>query len=231
MRFRRDVLQTSSLVVLLLGLTVLSGPVSAQVVTGELGAPGATTTIDGKQIPPPAGNVWRGDQGEGIGIETVVGAARGAAEGRAQRLAHHDRRCRLRCAGDVRRRHSDPCPRPHRRTGTALHQLPFHRAMLADARGDHHGPQPSFGGHRRGRRNSDGLSGLRLHHPDRQRHRRHHPQGERLRHLVVRQEPQHAVLPVESGRAVRTMAQRHGLRIFLRLRRRRRQPVAAEPVS
>src|SRR6201989_300938 len=53
MRFRRDVLQTSSLVVLLLGLTVLSGSASAQVVTGEVGTPGATTTIDGKQIPPP----------------------------------------------------------------------------------------------------------------------------------------------------------------------------------
>src|ERR1700759_4984331 len=53
MRFRRDVLQTSSLVVLLLGLTAFSGPAGAQVVTGELGSPGATTTIDGKQIPPP----------------------------------------------------------------------------------------------------------------------------------------------------------------------------------
>jgi arylsulfatase A-like enzyme len=53
MRFPRDVLQTSSLVVLLLGLAALSGPASAQVVTGQLGMPGATTTIDGKQIPPP----------------------------------------------------------------------------------------------------------------------------------------------------------------------------------
>jgi len=53
MRFRRDVLQTSSLVVLLLGIATLSGPASGQVVTGELGAPGTTTTIDGKQIPPP----------------------------------------------------------------------------------------------------------------------------------------------------------------------------------
>ena len=34
----------------------------------------------------------------------------------------------------------------------------------------------------------------------------------------------------EPGRAVRPVADRHGLRVFLRLRRRRRQPVAAEPV-
>src|ERR1700760_783031 len=54
MRFRRrDALQTSSLLVLLLGLSALAGPASGQVVTGEIGAPGATTTINGKQIPPP----------------------------------------------------------------------------------------------------------------------------------------------------------------------------------
>ena len=30
-----------------------SGPASAQQVTGTLGSPGATTTISGKQLPPP----------------------------------------------------------------------------------------------------------------------------------------------------------------------------------
>ena len=55
-------------------------------------------------------------------------------------------------------------------------------------------------------------------------------QGERVRHLVVRQGPQHAVLPGDPGRAVRPVADRDGLRVLLRLRRRRRQPVAAEPV-
>ncbi|MCK7513290.1 MAG: sulfatase-like hydrolase/transferase [Desulfobacterales bacterium] len=34
----------------------------------------------------------------------------------------------------------------------------------------------------------------------------------------------------QPGRAVRPVAERHGLRVLLRLRRRRRQPVAAEPV-
>src|SRR5258708_20247235 len=52
MRFHRDILQTSSLVVLL-SLTSLSGSAIGQVATGELGSPGATTTIDGKQLPPP----------------------------------------------------------------------------------------------------------------------------------------------------------------------------------
>ena len=52
MRFHRDILQTSSLVVLL-SFTSLSGSAIGQVVTGELGTPSATTTITGKQIPPP----------------------------------------------------------------------------------------------------------------------------------------------------------------------------------
>ena len=34
----------------------------------------------------------------------------------------------------------------------------------------------------------------------------------------------------DAGRALRPVAQRHGLRVFLRFRRWRRQPVAAEPV-
>ena len=48
--------------------------------------------------------------------------------------------------------------------------------------------------------------------------------------VVVRQGPQYALLPVEPGRAVQSMAERNGLRLFLRLRRWRRQPVATEPV-
>ena len=75
-----------------------------------------------------------------------------------------------------------------------------------------------------------GYPGLRLDHPDRKRHHRHDPARQRLCHLVVRQGPQHAVLPGEPGRTVRPMAERHGLRLFLRLRRRRREPVAAEPL-
>ena len=62
----------------------------AQQVTGVPGAPGATTTIDGKQLPPPDpkfGGVIKEKASES---KAVVGAARRAAEGRAQRAAHHD---------------------------------------------------------------------------------------------------------------------------------------------
>ena len=54
--------------------------------------------------------------------------------------------------------------------------------------------------------------------------------GQRLRHLVVRQGPQHAGLRRQPVGPVRQVAHGAGLRVFLRLRRRRRQPVAAEPV-
>ena len=62
----------------------------AQQVTGVPGSPGATTTIDGKQLPPPDSEIRRGDQGESLGVDALVAAARRTAEGRAQRAAHHD---------------------------------------------------------------------------------------------------------------------------------------------
>jgi hypothetical protein len=49
-------------------------------------------------------------------------------------------------------------------------------------------------------------------------------------HRLVRQGPQRAGFRRQPGRALRPVARRHGLRILLRLRRRRCQPVAAEPV-
>ncbi len=128
------------------------------------------------------------------------------------------------------RRRPDPGTGSYREQRAALHEFPLHVAVLADACGDYHGTQPSLGGLRGGRRNRDGVPGLRLNHPDREGHHRHHPEGERVRDLVVRQGPQHALLPGDPGRAVRSMAERDGLRLFLWLCRRRRQPVATEPV-
>ena len=159
-----------------------------------------------------------------------MAATRGAAQGRAECAADHDRRRRLRRAKHLRRRRPDAGAGPHREERPALHEFPLDVAVLADARGDHHRPQPPLGGFRRGRRDRHRLPRLRLDHSDREGHHRHDPQIQRLFHLVVRQGPQHAVLRQQPGRALRTVAERHGLRVLLRLRRRRRQPVAAEPV-
>jgi len=59
---------------------IAAAPVQAQQITGMPGSPSATTTIPGNQLPPPDpkfGGVTR------PAIEAMVGAARGAAEGRA----------------------------------------------------------------------------------------------------------------------------------------------------
>ena len=53
---------------------------------------------------------------------------------------------------------------------------------------------------------------------------------QRLRDLVVRQGSQHAGLRGQPGRTLRSVADRAGLRVFLRFRGRRCEPVAAEPV-
>ena len=162
MRFHNDVLQMLRGSVAALGLAALSGfagPAVAQEVTGELGSPGATTTIDGKQLPPPDpafGGVIKEKASESTAL---VGAARRAAEGRAQRAADHDGRSGLRRAGHIRRRHPDAGHGSHRQQRPALHEFPLHLALLADARGADHRPQPSLGRLRRGRRNGDGFPG------------------------------------------------------------------------
>ena len=55
---------------------------------------------------------------------------------------------------------------------------------------------------------STGYPGLRLRHRSRQRDDRRDPEGQRLCHLVVRQEPQHARLPVQRRRARSTSGRR-----------------------
>ena len=215
-----------------LGLSCLAGaPVSAQVVTGTLGEPSATTTIPGNQIPappPPFGGVIK---------ETLEGSKTWwpprivPPEGRAQRAADHDRRPGLWRQRHLRRRHPDAGARPRRRRpGCATPQFNSTalcsptRAALITGRNHHSG---GFGVITE---LSTGFPGLRLDHRPGQRDHRPDPQGQRLRHVVVRQEPQHAGLPVQRRRPVRPMAVGHGLRLLLRLHGRRDRPVDAVSV-
>ena len=65
-------------VALTLGLlagTALTAVASAQETTGTPGSPSATTTIDGKQLPPPDPAIRRGDQGESLGVDALVATA------------------------------------------------------------------------------------------------------------------------------------------------------------
>ncbi len=214
---------------LLAALSIGSGA-QAQTVTGTLGSPSATTTVPNTQLPPPDPKFGGVDQGRRAAVQALVGAARGAAQGRAERAADHHRRCRLRRAQHLRRRDPDADDGPHRQGRPALQPHVLDRAVLAHARRADHRAQPPFGRLRRDLRAVHRLPGLQQHHRPRQGHHRPHAARQRLRHLVVRQEPQHAGLRRQPGRALRPVAQRHGLRVLLRLRRRRRQPVAAEPV-
>ena len=62
-----------------------------QETTGVPGSPSATTTIDGKQLPPPDPKFGGVIEEKASDIEALVAAAHRTAEGRAQRAAHHDR--------------------------------------------------------------------------------------------------------------------------------------------
>ena len=222
-------MRRKQILVLLIALAVTL-PAMAQEITGVAGIAQRHHHHQRQTTPPARPEIRRGDQGKGLGVESVVAAARRAAEGRAQRAAHHDRRQRVRRAGHLRRRRPDPCNGSHCEERAALHEFSLHVALLADAGGDHHGTQPSLGRLRGGGRDRDRVPGLRLHNPDREGHHRYNPEGERVRNLVVRQGSQHALLPGDPGRALRAVAERYGLRVLLWLRRRRRQPVATEPV-
>ena len=84
MKFGRTILSVAGLLIL------ACASASAQQTTGTPGSPGATTTIDGKQIPPPVpefGGVIKEKASESKAwwAPRVV-----PPQGRAQRAAHHD---------------------------------------------------------------------------------------------------------------------------------------------
>ena len=96
--------------------------------------------------PESTATLWRQDQPQRGGLQALLAADRRAAQGRAQRAADHDRRPGLRRHQHLRRRHPDAGHGSPGEGGLALHAVPFHRALLADARGADHRPQPPLGG-------------------------------------------------------------------------------------
>ena len=198
--------------------------------TGAPGSPSATTTIDGRQLPPPDpkfGGVIKEKASESKAwwAPRVV-PPKGAPNVLLIMTDDVGFGAPGTFGGVV------PTPALDRIAKSGLRYTNFHSTSLCSpsrAAIDHR-PQPPRGRLRGGGRNRDGVPGLRLGHQEGERHHRRHPEGERVRDLVVRQGPQHALLSGDPGRAVRPVAERHGLRVLLWLRRRRRQPVAAEPV-
>lgn len=204
---------------LLIGTTAVS-LVSAQQITGTPGAPGATTTITGKQIPPSApefGGVIneKASDSKAWWAPRVV-PPKGAPNVLLIMTDDQGFGAPSTFGGVI------PTPAMDRIAKAGLRYTNFHstslcsptRAALITGR-NHHSVGFGVVGEI-----STGFPGYDSIIPIDKGTIGTIAESERIRDLVVRQEPQHALLSVEPGRTVRAMAEWNGLRIFLRLRRR-----------
>ncbi len=174
--------------------------VSAPQVTGVLGSPSATTTINGKQLPPPDpkfGGVIKEKASESKAWwPPRVVPPKGAPNVLLIMTDDVGFGAPGTFGGVV------PTPAMDRIAKSGLRYTNFHSTSLCSpsrAAIDHRA-QPPRGRLRGGGRNRDGIPGLRLGHPEGERHHRRHPEGERVRDLVVRQGSQHALLSGDPGR-------------------------------
>ena len=171
----------------------------AQQISGVLGSPSATTTISPGTHPPPPPPEFGGEIKELYKDLTPWWPPRVVPPtGSTQYSTHHDRRSRLWRQRHVRRRHTDAGARPDRGRGAALHGVQLDFALLANAGGvvlpvatitrwaSASSAESSTG--RIPRRTNS--------HPSARRTRRsaRFAATKRLRHFMVRQEPQYAGL-------------------------------------
>ena len=147
----------------------------------------------------------------------------------AERPGGADRRRRVRQPGDVRRADRHAELHADGGGGPAVQPLPRHRAVLADARGAADRPQQPRRRLRLGRRVLDRLPGLYGVRSGRLRAVPEDPAGQRLQHRGVRQVAPDAGRPAGPGRAVQPLAGRLGLRLLLRVPRRRLGAVGSVP--
>ena len=112
---------------------------------------------------------------------------------------------------------------------SALQPLPRHRALLAHAGGAAHRPQQPRRRLRLGRRVLDRLPRLYRVRPGRLRSVPEDPAGQRVLHRRVRQVAPDAGRPAGPRRAVQPLAGRLGVRLLLRVPRRRVGPVGPVP--
>ena len=200
--------------ILSLGLlvgAVLSFETNAQQITGTPGSPSATTTIDGKQLPPPPPKFG------GVIKETAkdskpwwpprVVPPKGAPNVLLIMTDDQGYGVNGTFGGVI------PTPALDRIANAGLRYTEFNstalcsptRAALITGRNHH---SVGFGVITE---LSTGYPGYDFDHRSGKRDHRHDPQRQRLRHVVVRQEPQHAGLPVQRGGPLRSMAVGDGL--------------------
>ena len=181
-------------------LALTAGSTSAQQITGTPGSPSATTTIDGNYIPnpPPAfgGEINLNAKDSKPWWPPNIVPPKGAPNILLIMTDDQGYGISGTFGGVI------PTPTLDRwRKRATLHPIPFDRAVFTLAGGADHRPQPSLRRLRGHRRAGHRLSGLRLHHRPRQRHHRQNPERQRICHILVRQEPQHARLSVQHRRA------------------------------
>ena len=128
----------------------------------------------------------------------------------------------------VRRAVRDAELRAPRRKGAEVQPLPHDRAVLADAPGAAHRPQPPRGRDGRDHRDRDLGARLQLGPAEHGGAARRDAEAERLLDGAVRQVPRGAGVGDEPAGPVRLLAdRRRRLRALLRLHRRRDEPVRA----
>ena len=204
-------------------LVLTAGSTFAQQTTGTPGSPSATTTIDGRYIPPPpppfGGKIdLSADKSKPFWPPTVV-PPKGAPNVLLIMTDDAGYGVSGTFGGVI------PTPALDRIANAGLRYTQFHstalcsptRAALITGRNHH---SVGFGVITE---QSTGYPGYDSVIGPENATIGDDPEGERLRHVMVRQEPQHAELSIQLSRPVRPMAGRHGLRIFLRVHGRRDQ--------
>ena len=191
-------------------LPLIGATLQAQQITGVPGSPSATETISGEQLPPPPpkfhGKIERNAAQSKPYWPPRVKPRKGAPNILLIMTDDVGFAAPSTFGGVI------PTPNLDRIANEGLRYTNFHstslcsptRAALITGRNHH-----SADWRRRGA--GDRLSGLQLDHRPRQGDDRPDPQGQRLPDVLVRQGPQHADLSGEPGRAIRPMADRHGL--------------------
>ena len=178
----------------------------------------------------PAAAIQGGYWSQGQRIEARLPQGRDGPEGRPERSAHHDRRHRFRCGQHLRRPDSDAELRSRGQERPDVQRVPHHRTLFADPGCAADRPQPPHLRHGQHHGVRHGLSGLHLDHSQERRHRRQHSRQQRLQHGVVRQAPPRSGVDARPGRALRPVGRWAGLRVLLRVPRRRHGPVASRAV-
>ena len=186
---------------------------------------------DRSKLPIPMPAIQRGCEQDSRGLAAGLGSDRSCRPpGRCSECAPGpDRRCRLRESGDLRWADRDTELQPDGRRRAALQPLPRHGSLLAHAGGASHRAQQPRGRHRHGGGVLDRVPGLHGLLPRRLHPVPEDPAGQRLQHLGLRQVAPDSGWAAGTRGAVQPLAQWLGVRLFLRLPRRRLGAVGSVP--